>query len=152
MKYQPEIYFAGWRHNLTDISDSSRIIKLSKKKQYETEEYFRVWRRNLFVREKSEFAEEIAEKRKRRQVQPKMMPEKIFNEWLHNFHFKHRHAYKYGSLKRNNSKKDVKDKTPENLTQGQEHEVKELSPTNSLKNKSRSSRQRRSKKKKTDWY
>lgn len=150
MKYQPEIYFAGWRHNFKDESDSVLLPKQNKRLKYETEEIFGGWRRNFYVRERCDVDDEISERRKRRHIQPKMMPEKIFNEWLHNFHFKSRRNSKYGSLKRRSSKKenmgnqvDAKD--------GQEHDDnKELTPSRSLKNKSRSNRHRRSKNK-NDW-
>lgn len=82
-----------------------------------------------------------------------MMPEKIFNEWLHNFHFKSRRNSKYGSLKRRSSKKENM-RNQVDANDGQEHdENKELTPSRSLKNKSRSNRHRRSKnsKNKNDW-
>jgi len=97
MKYQPEIYFAGWRHNFKDDSDWVGLPKQNRRLKYGTEEIFREWKRNFYVREKSDLDEETAERRKRKQIQPKMMPEKIFNEWLHNFHFKSRRNSKYGS-------------------------------------------------------
>ena len=147
-KYQQEIYFAGWRHNLADVSDLSSIKNVGKKNKYEVEEYFRVWRRNFFVRERSELTEEICERRKRRQLKPGMMPEKIFNEWLHNFHVKYHSANKYGSLKRRNGKKD-ENKDEENLRQYEENNAEETVMDKSLQNKHRSSRQRRSKKKKS---
>merc|ERR1712077_28858 len=109
MKYQPEIYFAGWRHNFPDDYDETMYRRQNKKNRYETEEIFRGWRRNFYVRERSEWEEEITEKRKRKQMQPKMMPEKIFNEWLHNFHFHNRRFSQHGSLRRRSSKKE---KTP----------------------------------------
>ena len=105
----PEIYFAGWRHNFKDASNSVRFQKISKRNKYETEEIFRGWRRNFYVRERSELDVEISEKRQRKQMQPKMMPEKIFNEWLHNFHFHNRRFSQHGSLRRRSSKKE---KTP----------------------------------------
>jgi len=143
MKVQPEIYFAGWRYNFQRDSDLNGSPKQNRKTRYETEEYFRGWRRNLYVKERTELDEEIAEKRKRRQTQPKMMPEKIFNEWLHNFHW-HRRPSKYGSLKRRSSIR-----TEGSVQEHHEHETEEVVTNDkSLKNKSRSTRQRRSKNKK----
>jgi len=146
MKYQPEIYFAGWRHNFPDNSDEIMYRRQCKKNRYETEEIFRGWRRNFYVREGSEWEEEITEKRKRKQMQPKMMPEKIFNEWLHNFYGKQRRLSKKGSLKRRSSKREC----PEDQDHAKEEEIELELPVvndNLLKNKSRSNRQRRSKKK-----
>ena len=143
----PEIYFAGWRHNFKDDSNSVRFQKITKRNKFETEEIFRGWRRNLYVRERSQLDNEISEKRQRKQMQPKMMPEKIFNEWLHNFHFHNRRFSKSGSLRRRSSKKE---KTPnkEDAYEGSEINIDEALDDKSLKNKSRSNRQRRSKNKK----
>ena len=152
MKYQPEIYFAGWRYNFKDDSEWSVLPKQSKKLKYETEDIFRGWRRNFFVRERCDADEEVTERRQRKQVQPKMMPEKIFNEWLHNFHFKSRRNSKYGSLKRRTSKKETKEHGGVmNVEAEDEHE--DFNNCNSLKNKSRTNRQRRSKNKRknNDW-
>merc|ERR1712020_523174 len=115
--------------------------------QYEPEEYFRAWKRNFFIRETSELTDE----RKREQMRPKMMPENIFNEWLHNFHRKHRHdsQNKYGSLKRHNSKK-ARRGTPEKTETSQTNEKEDKDMNTSLKNKSRSSNQRRSKNKRKE--
>ena len=144
MKYQPEIYFAGWRYNLKD-SDSIGFLKSNKRTKYEAEGIFRDWRRNFYVRERSELDDEKSEKRQRKQTQPKMMPEKIFNEWLHNFHFHNRRFSKGGSLRRRSSKKE---KTPIKDDVQEEIEIDEALDEKSLKNKSRSNRQRRSKNKK----
>ena len=62
MKYQPEIYFAGWRHNFPDNYDETMYRRQNKKNRYETEEIFRGWRRNFYVRERSEWEEEITSK------------------------------------------------------------------------------------------
>ena len=143
MKVQPEIYFAGWRHNLYSASDFNTHPKQNRKTRYETEEYFRGWRRNLYVKERTELDEEIAEKRKRRQTQPKMMPEKIFNEWLHNFHWHRRPSKKGNSSRRCSIRKE------ETVQEQHEHETDEIVVNEkTLKNKSRSNRQRRSKNKK----
>jgi len=148
MKFQPEIYFAGWRHNLNDASYGFGLRKSNKRAKYQTEEIFREWRRNFYVRERCELDEEKSEKRQRKQMQPKMMPEKIFNEWLHNFHFHNRPFSKAGSLRRRSSKKE---KTPISIGDAQEAveiNMDEAFDDKSLKNKSRSNRQRRSKNKK----
>jgi len=144
MKYQPEIYFAGWRYNLKD-SDSIGFLKSNKRTKYEAEGIFRDWRRNFYVRERSELDDEKSEKRQRKQTQPKMMPEKIFNEWLHNFHFHNRRFSKGGSLRRRSSKKE---KTPIKDDAQEDWNMDEVMDDNALKNKSRSNRQRRSKNKK----
>merc|ERR1719278_2420463 len=47
MKYQPEIYFAGWRHNFPDNSNETMYRRQYKKNRYETEEIFRGWKRYL---------------------------------------------------------------------------------------------------------
>lgn len=150
MKYQPEIYFAGWRQNFHDESDWVGLPKQNKRLKYDTEEIFRGWKRNFYVRERCDLEEEVAIRRHRKHTLPKMMPEKIFNEWLHNFHFKSRRNSKYGSLKRRSSKKE-KSPTQVDAKDDQEHDNKELDNTKSLKNKSRSNRQRRSKKNKNDF-
>merc|ERR1719411_1648094 len=116
--------------------------------KYHTEEIFRGWKRNFYVHERCDLDEEIAERRKRKQIQPKMMPEKIFNEWLHNFHFMSRRNSKYGSLKRRSSKKQSKEHGGVmNVEAEAEQDNQGVNNSNSLKNKSRTNRQRRSKNK-----
>jgi len=70
MNYDKEIFFASWRHNLTNLDDENDYYQVSK--NYEAENHFSKWKHNL--------RDETIEEEDMKQA------EDIFEDWIYNFH------------------------------------------------------------------
>jgi len=74
MNYDKEIFFASWRHNLTNLDDENNendYYQVSK--NYEAENHFSKWKHNL----RDETIEEDEDMKQ---------AEDIFEDWIYNFH------------------------------------------------------------------
>jgi len=72
MNYDKEIFFASWRHNLTNLDENNENDYYQVSKNYEAENHFSKWKHNL--------RDETIEEEDMKQA------EDIFEDWIYNFH------------------------------------------------------------------
>jgi len=73
MNYDKEIFFASWRHNLTNLDENHENDYYQVSKNYEAENHFSKWKHNL----RDETIEEDEDMKQ---------AEDIFEDWIYNFH------------------------------------------------------------------
>ena len=73
MNYDKEIFFASWRHNLTNLDENNENDYYQVSKNYEAENHFSKWKHNL----RDETIEEDEDMKQ---------AEDIFEDWIYNFH------------------------------------------------------------------